>query len=256
MKIILAVTLAILTTSIASATVYFSNTGTNSGWNGNSINGSTASVAQVSGYTWPNNSSGTSLRFSVTYPAYRAEKQKTTGSLGQRGNTRYYGYALYIDGGWQNMSDRDAYFNQNIADYNSNCPGSQSEFAPSFFFGSRGGDFKSIYYTGSPCGSGGTVGNVKVLRSLIKGQWLRVIYRATWKSDSSGRLEVWINGTRHQNYTGANTFPYTKPLLFKAGLYIPGWKSSKGSSSQSTKKVWMDQFRVGTSYNEVNPSNW
>lgn len=249
----------LLVTAVAgtsSATVYFQNSGTNSGWNGNSTNGSPVSITQVTGYTWPNNSSGSSLRFITTYPGYRAEKQKTGGNLGKRGQTRYYGFAMYIDSAWQNMNDRDSYFCQNIADYNGNCPGSQSEFAPSFFFGARGGDFKSIYYTGSPCGSGGTNGNPKVLRSLIKGQWVRVVYRATWKSDSSGRLEVWINGTRYQNYTGANTFPYTRDMLFKSGIYIPGWKNSKGSSTQSTKKVWMDQWRIGTSYNEVNPSNW
>lgn len=236
------------------ATVHFQNAGTHAGWaSNNSIGGSPASITQVTGYTWPNHTSGTSLRFFVEYPAYRAEKQKSA-SLGQRGQTRYYGFALWIDSAWQNMPDRDAYFCQNIADYNANCPGSSSVFAPSFFFGSRGGDFKSIYYTGNPCGN--RTGNVRVLRSLIKGQWVKVVYRATWRSDSTGRLEVWINGVKYQDYTGANTFPFTRNMNFKSGMYIPGWQTSKGTSSQSLKKVWIDQWRVGDSYAEVDPSNW
>jgi hypothetical protein len=248
--------LALASASALPATIHFQNTGVISGWTTSDIDGTANSVAQVTGYTWPSNTSGSSLRFTVSYPGYRAEQSRNASGLGERGNTRYYGFAMYIDSAWQNMSDRDAYFCQNIGDYNANCPGTSGEFAPSFFFGSRGGDFKSIYYTGDPCGDTTPTAHVTVLRSLLKGQWVRVVYRATWKSDSTGRLEVWINGVKHQDFTGANTFPFTTRLVFKAGLYIPGWRTSQGSSTQVAKKVWIDHWRIGDSYNEVDPASW
>ncbi len=251
---LIAATSLVLLASSAQATVYFQNTGVNAGWNSNSFGGSGAkSITEVTNVKYKGSKS---LRVICTYPAYRAEKQKNASSnLGQRGNTRFYGFALRLPANWENMNDRDSYFCQNIANYNGNCSGSQDEFEPTFFFGARGSNFKRIYYTGNPCGNNGT-GNPGNLRSIIKNSWVRVIYQAKWSSGSDGVMKVWINGTKYFDRTGANTFPYTQPMAFKAGIYIPGWKNSKGSSSQSEKKTWMDHFRVGTSYNEVNPSNW
>ncbi len=234
---------------LASATVYFSNTGVNAGWSGSAING--GNIAEVTNVKYKGSKS---LRHIVKYPAYRAEKTKS--GMGQRGQTRYYGFAMQLPNNWENMPNQGVDISQIIANYNSNCPGSQSEFAPSFFFQLKGSSFKSVVYTGSnPC-TGSVPATTNTLRSSIKGSWVRVIYRATWKSDSSGRNEVWINGTRHLNRTGKNTFPYTQPFAFRTGIYIPQWKNGNFTTSQKEKKIWLDHTRVASSKNEADPTKW
>ncbi len=237
--------------STANGTVHFQNTGINAGWNGNSTSGGgTKTVTEVTNVKYKGSKA---LRFILKYPGYRVEKNKSANAnLGQRGNTRFYGFALRLPSNWQNMNDRDVYFCQNIAKY-TNC--NPDNFKPSFFFGARGGNFKIIRsYQGSPCGN--VTGTSVNVNGIIKNSWVKVIYRATWKSGNDGRIEVWINGTRKHNFTGKTTYAFTQPMQFKAGMYIPGWKNSQGSSTQSEKKAWIDHWRIATTKNEADPTKW
>jgi len=156
---------------------------------------------------------------------------------------------------WE-VCERDVYFCQNIANCNGDGPTQFDRFAPSFFFGARGNNHKMIHYTGEPCEKETRVGPGIILdTTLIPGSWIRVVSRATWKSDSTGRLELWLNGTRVQDITGPNTFPDTRPMNFKSGLYIPSWREdSFGATAQ--KRAWFDHYRIGDTYAEVNPTSW
>ena len=96
------------------------------------------------------------------------------------------------------------------------------------------------------------------LAPLAKGQWTRVCVRATWTTNDTGDLKVWLNPSSESSTPAfqwsGQTVPsdYTNLGKFKVGIYKPNWRSANFptpfNSATSPRIVEHDDVRVGTSF--------
>lgn len=90
------------------------------------------------------------------------------------------------------------------------------------------------------------------LEEIEKGVWYELIFHIGWSQDWDGFTEVWMDGELITNGTviGPNMHHW-KPHYWKAGLY-------RGEVGQDTtltnNSIYYDEFRIGQSFDDVNPS--
>ena len=90
------------------------------------------------------------------------------------------------------------------------------------------------------------------LEEIEKGVWYELIFHIGWSQDWDGFTEVWMDGKLITNGTviGPNMHHW-KPHYWKAGLY-------RGEVGQDTtltnNSIYYDEFRIGQSFDDVNPS--
>ena len=85
------------------------------------------------------------------------------------------------------------------------------------------------------------------LGNLATGQWVDFVVHVRWKRDTTGIVQVWMNGTEIVNATGIQTF-YTNDmtkLRAQAGYYR--------SDYSKTAILYLDAMKIGNSYASVLP---
>ena len=95
---------------------------------------------------------------------------------------------------------------------------------------------------------------------LPTGKWHDFRFRVVWeyKDNGMGRIEVdhkLDSETSYQrvlNYKGPNM--YNSGGYLKWGIYKPSWNTSTYDGGISYRAVWHDNFRIGSSWSDVDPS--
>src|SRR5258706_452584 len=90
------------------------------------------------------------------------------------------------------------------------------------------------------------------LGPLISNQWVDFVIHIRWAMDTTGLLQVWMNGTQKINRLNVKTAAITS--YFKLGINKFGWLTQP---STVTKRVfYYDEVRIGNAsatYNDVVP---
>ncbi|MEU9574777.1 heparin lyase I family protein [Streptomyces massasporeus] len=93
------------------------------------------------------------------------------------------------------------------------------------------------------------------LGAYTTGVWVDWVFHVTWRTDSSGVLQVWKNGERVVNRTGATHDGGPRSPYFKFGIYKWDWNT--GAPSSTTQRVmYYDALRLGderTAHKDVTP---
>jgi hypothetical protein len=125
------------------------------------------------------------------------------------------------------------------------CPWQQIDFIEL-----KGPNFQNGTGYGDGCNPSSRVHVISGIPS--RNVWHRFIIRKIWKEDSSGLLEIWLDGTKRVSVRQPTTFrnPSTS-RNWHVGLYA-GFRSGQAG----TRTVWTDHARHATTFAEANPSNW
>ncbi|GGW49419.1 hypothetical protein GCM10010381_38460 [Streptomyces xantholiticus] len=82
------------------------------------------------------------------------------------------------------------------------------------------------------------------LGQYTTGAWVDWVFHVTWRTDSTGLLQVWKNGERVVNRTGATHDGGPRSPYFKFGIYKWDWNT--GAPSSTTQRVmYYDALRLG-----------
>jgi len=98
------------------------------------------------------------------------------------------------------------------------------------------------------------------LGPLKAGFWAAYTLHVVHASGSAGLIELWKDGVKILNRTGANMYAVSgsvnNPSL-KLGIYKSGWNDG-GISLTSKRVLYFDAFKVGenSNYAEVSPISW
>lgn len=87
---------------------------------------------------------------------------------------------------------------------------------------------------------------------VISNKWTDFVIRIKWATDTSGLLQVWMNGNLVINRSGVKTT--TVNSYFKAGINKFGW--SNQSSAVTQRVIYFDEVRIGNAsatYSDVAP---
>jgi hypothetical protein len=90
------------------------------------------------------------------------------------------------------------------------------------------------------------------LGPVTSNKWIDFVIRVKWATDTSGLLQLWMNGNLVINRSGVKTTSAVS--YFKAGINKFGW--SNQSSSVTQRVLYFDEVRVGNAnatYNDVAP---
>jgi Polysaccharide lyase/IPT/TIG domain len=85
------------------------------------------------------------------------------------------------------------------------------------------------------------------LGNLVTGQWVDFVVHVRWERDTTGIVQVWMNGTEIVNATGIQTF-YTNDMTkvrVQAGYYRADYSK--------TAILYLDAMKIGDSYASVTP---
>lgn len=105
-----------------------------------------------------------------------------------------------------------------------------------------------------------------MLREAVpKDQWINVVvhFNITW--ESSGYVELWVNGVKKFRYTGKThdgpldlcNQPWRKPYL-NSGIYKFNWKPGRPATLTDVREIYVDSMKLATGadgYSLVDPLN-
>lgn len=171
------------------------------------------------------------------------------------GQTRYYGLSIYIPSSWVTDGIYDDILFQ-WKGFNG---------APFMFITQKHDDIilRYNYNTNPDPNSGTIIKKSKVLAPLTKGRWHDFRFRVVWQYADNGlgrievdhKLDTDTNYVRVFNYIGPNMF--NKDGYLKWGIYKPAWDKNQVNNytgSVTQRIVWHDNVRVGSSWQEIDPS--
>lgn len=109
----------------------------------------------------------------------------------------------------------------------------------------------------APCTTDITVGRVDYdFGVMTPGVWVRFVVHAIWRYDSTGLLEIWMNGVKTLTHAGPNNYNDAQPENWKFGPY-KAWWTVHAPASTDTLHIYYDAIKMGdstSSYDEVSPS--
>jgi hypothetical protein len=87
-------------------------------------------------------------------------------------------------------------------------------------------------------------GQIVDLDAYSTDTWTDWVFHVNWRTDSAGVLEVWRDGTRVMNLTGATYSGGPRSPYFKFGIYK--WDWNDGQATQTRQRVmYYDALRLG-----------
>lgn len=231
--LLLLTTLLAGVTLTASATVYFQNTGTISGWDSADPQ-QQGRILQVSSPTW---NGGTALAFEQTFngslTGYHSEVIKTTTQA--NGQERYYGKVIRLPSNWVFHDKNDTYM----------------QFSPE----NPSGPWRLVWIQNHDLWTQTLSGNKKV-GTINANTWVRTIFRLKLDS-STGAYEVWINGTRTLSQVNINQTVPGSTIRWSNGIYCTSWRTTAPPAGDATQRtIYQDQFRIASSPAEADPIHW
>ena len=94
--------------------------------------------------------------------------------------------------------------------------------------------------------SDGTKKTLYSTHSFKKGVWHDFVYHVKWSYRDDGFVEMWWNGDQVIGYKGPVGYNDDEGPFFKYGIYR--------DDVPETYVMYFDEFRIGSSYDEVNPA--
>jgi hypothetical protein len=238
--------------ALGRATVLFHNTGTLSGWDGSNLDANcslTESTSQVYKGT-------TSIKSQVNYNSgytgrYHAMKYKN--GVYHPGDTGFYGFAFFLQSAWDFQNQQYQLF-QFIADFsNTGC----DDFMPSTMVWIYGNQLNTRRKYGSICDQ--HIQTYSNLATVSAGVWHRVVIQALWKTDSTGYLKLWFDGTKVlENFNIATTIsdPSNRYYRMDVGIYANSWHDEGRCLGSTTRYAYFDQIGWGTTFADADPAQW
>jgi hypothetical protein len=236
--------------AVSYANIYFSNTGTSSGWDQIYIehNGSATQVSS------PVYHGSTAMRMRQVYDSSytgRYHCELRADGLTQMGNDRYYSFAFYLPSNWQ-FVDQNFNLEQFIG-----TPSCGTTGQPWTMVWVRNNALSTRTTTG-PDGCTRTDTNYTVTSNVTAGTWHRVVMRGRWRSDTTGLFQFWYDGSKVIDQQNIATCPNsTTAMQYAVGCYANGWHDNATMlGTQSTRDVYIDSVRCTTTYAEADPAQW
>jgi hypothetical protein len=91
------------------------------------------------------------------------------------------------------------------------------------------------------------------LGPVLSNQWIDFVIHVRWATDTTGLLQVWMNGSQVINRVGVKTASVTS--YFKLGINKFGWLT-QATSAINQRILYFDEVRIGNgtaTYNDVAP---
>ncbi|KAK4235068.1 polysaccharide lyase-domain-containing protein [Achaetomium macrosporum] len=170
----------------------------------------------------------------------------------RHGDTRFYGFAFRLPPDWQFDPPQSYNLAQFIAPFDK-C----DSFMPSTMFWAEGTRLFTRAKSGSVCDQTTKKFPLEGV-TLTAGDWHTVIIGASWKSNATGFLQVWLDGKQVLDKRNvATTVAEDVPFQFRVGLYANGWHDDKGmKGSQGFRQVFYDKVAIATTKDEADPEKW
>lgn len=157
------------------------------------------------------------------------------------GSTTYTGFSVYLPDSYVPTNVGGDLYGNVIAEWHSEQSGAQAPF----HFGVNGqtGQYFIDLHITIPWGPVFIVD----VGPIIKGQWVDFVAQHKWSTGTDGIVKFWKNGALVHSYTGRTWGTQTTnyPTL---GLYR--------HNAPFTNVLYVDAFRVGTTYTVVDPSSY
>ncbi|MGW0779074.1 heparin lyase I family protein [Streptomyces sp. NPDC002835] len=143
------------------------------------------------------------------------------------GADRWYGFSINLATTWTHDTSAEIVSQWHHCDVG--CPGT----SPPLALLTDEGRWK-IDFRGEPIDLG----------AYTTGTWVDWVFHVTWRTDSTGLLQVWKNGERVVHRTGATHGGGPRSPYFKFGIYKWDWNT--GAPSSTTQRVmYYDALRLG-----------
>jgi hypothetical protein len=218
--------------------VYFQNEGTLQGWDNPNPHPQWKGV--ITNASNPSYKGGTAIVAQQTYVTsngtrYHAEVvHQHVQSMGQ---DRYYGEALYLPANW-------VFHNQPVAfeQWAGENPG-----GPWLLMEVNGNKLRYL-------DDGGTGYNNVASLDNLRGTWIRIVTHIHM-AKNGGQLDIWVNGNRVVSRTGKYAPGKATTLRWSTGLYETYWFRERPKGPH-TLTLYLDHFRVASSYALAEPANW
>ena len=229
-------------------TVDFENGGTSMG-NAVEIEGSTASLT---------NSTLVARRGSHALKAsiYNADKraESVSNNRGTVGGENWYGWSIYIPADYGGDTTRDIV--SQFHDWHNSQPAwAKDGTAPTCFVLETNSNLVFSLKYDYPTGDNHPEHTTFNLGPYTKGAWHDIVMHVKWTYQTTGFVQIWVNGVQKLNYTGSTYLNYGtgNGPYFKMGDYkgIYNWTGS------APRTFYFDEFRMGnaaSSYAEVDPA--
>lgn len=252
LKTLLTTAATALLATPALATVILRNAGTVSGWS-NILKENKGTVDQVTNIVY---AGSTAIKVTQTYDPswtgrYHSEVHSTRGY--HRGETGFYGFAFRLSDTWE-FDDQSYNLGQFIADFSdSGC----DDWKPSSMIYLEGNQLNTRVVSGNICGPPVTTPYPNIA-TVSPGVWHTVIIQASWQSSATGFYKVWFDGVKVlEKYNIKTTLDDDREFEWHMGLYANGWHDDHHMvGSQGFRQVWYDNLAIGTTYADVDPTQW
>ncbi|TVY33209.1 hypothetical protein LSUB1_G007201 [Lachnellula subtilissima] len=240
------------------ATQLFNNTGTTAGWDAIFIDsGSKGTVQQVTNVVYQGPSA---LKMTQTYDSsytgrYHSEVHHYNAM--KKGDTGFYGFAFRLEADWQSSPAQSYNIAQFIADFTDLDCG--EDYMPGTMVEILGDQLVTRRKYGSVCPtSSQQTEYYNNLATITPGVWHKVEIQASWQSDSSGFLKLWLDGNKVlEELNVATSVTDGRAFEFRVGLYANGWHDDKElKGTQPTRQVWFDEIGLGTAFADADPDQW
>jgi hypothetical protein len=219
-------------TSVGHASVSFQNTGTLTGWSNFPQHPCCGPIRQVSSPVFRGTEA---IRFEQTFTGFGSYHNEVSQQpVAPLGSDTYFGFTLFLPNDWT-FHDQNVTFSQWARSDSSNTP------------------WTLMYVQLNEVRTGGSGGIRKVWGTIEKGVWNRFVVRIL-NDNTNGIFEVWINGVNRGRLTG-DVSPDGPAIRWSAGQYATFWRTHEPTGNNPIV-TYMDHFRIGTSYAEVEPANW
>ncbi len=150
---------------------------------------------------------------------------------------RWYGFSMYL----KNWVDDDA--GENVFQWQPDNPNGSA----SMVLLTTGGRFRYATNNGST-----SENDYTDIGPVISDQWIDFVIHVRWATDTTGLLQVWMNGNQLINRSNIKTA--TVVSFFKLGINKFGWGTQTSAVTQ--RILYFDEVRVGnasSTYNDVAP---
>jgi len=252
------VAVGVLSSTPSSATVIFHNTGTASGWSLGLNQEHNGTITQVTNVVY---AGSTAIKARQIYdPGYtgRYHSEGRQANVYNRGDMGFYGFAFRLQADWQFQSQKYV-ISQFIANFgNTGC----DDYIPTtmvWITGTGLGTRRKYGNVGtSPnCGTTSTT-NYNNIATVSAGVWHRVEMQVNWKSDTTGYMKLWYDGTKVlEQFNVQTTLADDRQFEMRAGIYASGWyDDGYMMGTQGDRSIWIDQVGAGTTFAEADPNGW
>ncbi|CAG8958313.1 hypothetical protein HYFRA_00000669 [Hymenoscyphus fraxineus] len=236
-------------------TPLFQNPGTITGWDETPVPEHDGTISEVSNifYKGP-----TALKMTQTYDSsysgrYHSEVKKY--NVEKRGDEGFYGFAFRLHSEWDFQGTQSYDISQFIADFsNTGC----DDYMPSTMIYLRGNQLATRRKYGDVCPkSAQKTEAFENLATVSAGTWHRIVVQARWRSDNTGFLKLWFDGTKVlEKFDVATTVTDGRAFQFRVGLYANAWFDEKRLVGSGDRQVWFDSIGAGSEFKDADPDQW